>query len=135
MKKYLLCLVFFPFFVFAFDSVSECDKVIDSLLAERFRLRSLPVVVYRDKDDLYSNFSKRLRVVYLNRVYSPYDKNCSLPEWSELNRQAVEYALALSRIAEIDNELQAVKLERKQLLKNKRSRAAKVVNDCGVPRN
>ena len=131
----MLCLIFFPFFVFGFDTVAECDRVIDSLNAERFRLRSLPAVVYRDHDEKNSNCSRRLRVVYLNRVYSPYDKKCSFSEWSKFNGQAIEYASALVRIAEIDRELETVKSERSQLLKNKRSRAAKVVNDCGVPRN
>lgn len=124
MKKYLLCLIFVPFFALAFDTVAECDRVIDSLTSERFRLRSLPVVVYRDKDDPKSNMSKRLRVVSINRLFSPYDRNCNLAEWSVLKKQADQYSAALVRIGEIDKYLEAVKKERRLLLKNNKRRAA-----------
>ena len=123
MKKYLLFLTFVPFFVLAFDTVAECDNVIDSLTSERFRLRSLPVVVYRDRDDPKSNMSKRLRVVSINRVFSPYDRNCNFAEWSALKKQADQYLAALVRIEEIEKDLEAVKKERLLLLKNTRRRA------------
>lgn len=125
MKKYFLFLTFIPFFAFAFDTVVECDRALDSLRSERFRLRSLPVVVYRDRDDPDSNMSKRLRVVSINRVFSPYDRNCNFAEWSALKKQADQYLAALVRIEEIEKDLEAVKKQRRVLLKNNKRHAAK----------
>lgn len=135
MKKYFLFLIFFPLALFSFDTVSECDSALDSLRSERFRLLSLPVVVYRDRDDPKSNMSKRLRVVQINRVFSPYDKSCSFARWSKLNEQALAYRSAVSRVQDLDREIKLIEDRRLSLLKIKGSRAAvKVGEGCGVPR-
>lgn len=104
-----------PFCAFCADTVSECDLLLKSLQIERNRLLSFPPVVFRSKDDRKHNFSRRLGVVEVNRAYAPLDRTCSFSQHQKLTRQAIDYQSATNRICEIDEEISALKIERKRL--------------------
>lgn len=116
MKKIIYILMFLsPFCAFCANTVNECDLLLKSLQIERNRLVSLPSVVFRSKDDRKHNFSRRLGVVEVNRSYAPLDHTCSFSEFQKLTRQAIDYSNATNRIREIDEEISALKIERKRL--------------------
>lgn len=116
MKKIIYILMFLsPFCAFCANTVNECDLLLKSLQNERNRLLSFPPVVFRSNDDSKHNFSRRLGVVEVNRSFAPLDRSCSFSEFQKLTRQAIDYSNSTNRIREIDEEISALKIERKRL--------------------
>ena len=118
------CLGFFSCACFA-RSVEACNLEIKELNAERLVLSKEPFVEYRKKDHPTIAIEKRSRLVLVNRNFVTSLKPCTQAwnrayhEWLSLVSSIPESDRRKARLAEIQQRLKEVEIEKSELVKNR----------------